>query len=58
MGVGPVSDSISSSNAATVVVHGAVAGTERPEGAVLVIWKGTVEPDNGEDGDIYVDTSA
>lgn len=58
MGVGPISGAGPAATFATVVEHGATAGTARPANAVLVIWKGTVEPTNGEDGDLYVDTSA
>ncbi len=43
---------------ATVVEHGATASTACPTGAALVIWVGTVEPDNGTDGDLYIDLGA
>lgn len=42
---------------AMVVNHGAVADEPRPEGITLVIWKGTVVPDNMEVGDLFVDLS-
>lgn len=42
---------------AMVVNHGAVANTARPEGITLVIWKGTVVPDNMAVGDLFVDLS-
>jgi hypothetical protein len=37
----------------TAVNHGSTASTARPAGAVVVYWKGTVEPNNSIDGDIY-----
>lgn len=40
-----------------VVVHNDQAATERPSGRELVIWKGSVVPDNIEPGDIYSDTA-
>lgn len=36
-------------------IHGAVAGTARPAGFRVIIWFGTVQPNNWQDGDIYVD---
>jgi hypothetical protein len=41
----------------TAVNHGSTASTARPAGAVVVYWKGTVEPINAIDGDIYFPTS-
>jgi hypothetical protein len=40
------------------VVHGSTANTARPEDAVYVEWVGSVEPDNAEENDTWVDTSA
>ena len=40
---------------ARVVVHGATAGTARPAGALLVIWKGSVDPTNKIAGDVWVE---
>jgi hypothetical protein len=44
-------------SAVTAVAHGSNASTARPAGAVIVYWKGTVEPINAIDGDIYFPTS-
>jgi hypothetical protein len=41
----------------TAVNHGSNASTARPAGAVVVYWKGSVEPINAIDGDIYFPTS-
>jgi hypothetical protein len=41
----------------TAVNHGSTASTARPAGAVVVYWKGSVEPINSIDGDIYFPTS-
>lgn len=41
----------------TVVEHGADADFERPT-ASAVYWIGSVEPTNGEDVDLWYDTSA
>lgn len=39
------------------VDHGATAATARPEGFIAVTWHGSVEPDNAEDGDLWVDST-
>lgn len=36
------------------VIHLASPTTPRPEGYAIVIWLGTVEPDNAEDYDLYI----
>lgn len=41
-----------------VVSHGSTAGTARPAGATAVYWLGTVEPENGEEGDLWLDPEA
>ena len=43
--------------AVTVVTHGSTASTARPAGVAVVYWKGTVEPANSIDGDIYFNPS-
>ncbi len=40
-----------------VVDHGAVASTARPTSAASVLWKGTVEPTNMTDDDLWLDQS-
>lgn len=47
----------SATEVSIVVVHGSTAGTARPAGAAHVIWKGSVEPENGEPGDVWYDTT-
>ena len=37
-----------------VVNHGTQANTSRPVGAIAVYWIGTVEPNNAQNGDIWV----
>lgn len=39
--------------AVITVVHGATAATARPSGALAVYWRGTVEPINAADGDLW-----
>ena len=39
------------------VVHGATAGTARPFGFSVVMWIGSVEPDNAINNDVWVDTT-
>ena len=41
-----------------VVEHGADADVSRPVDAVLVMWKGTVTPNNMAAGDFFIDLSA
>jgi hypothetical protein len=40
-------------DAVTAVTHGSNASTARPAGVAVVYWKGSVEPINSIDGDIY-----
>jgi hypothetical protein len=48
-------DEIHGRLAATIVDHGATAGTARPTGASLVLWVGTVAPTNAVTGDEWKD---
>jgi hypothetical protein len=40
------------------VNHGAIAGTPRPTGALVVYWVGSVTPTEKEPQDVYYDTGA
>lgn len=40
-----------------VIVHGSTAATERPNNYAQYTWIGTVEPDNMDDNDIWIDTT-
>jgi hypothetical protein len=44
-------------NGMGVVVHGATGSTSRPSVYAVITWIGSVEPDNAEDDDIWIDTS-
>jgi hypothetical protein len=46
------------SEAVLTVVHGSVTSVERPEGAAVVYWIGSVEPANATATDLWIDTSA
>jgi hypothetical protein len=39
------------------VTHGSTASTARPSGAAVVYWRGSVEPTNALNGDLWYDTS-
>lgn len=56
LGVSQTADLILRTAGVVTVDHGATASTARPT-ASMVIWRGTVEPDNWVDGDIYLDLS-
>lgn len=45
------------SNTVTMVNHGSNASTARPTGYALVIWVGTVNPNNRATGDIFCNVS-
>lgn len=38
------------------VFHGEQADALRPTGFAVVIWQGSVEPQNAANGDIWIDT--
>ena len=48
---------INGSPVAVVVDHGSTAGTARPDGVSVFIWKGSVTPTNSVDGDVWVDSA-
>jgi hypothetical protein len=39
------------------VLHGATAATARPTGYANITWIGSVEPDNAENNDVWIDTT-
>ena len=45
------------STGVVVVSHGSTASTARPTNAAVVMWKGSVEPTNAVNGDLWYDTS-
>ena len=51
-----VSHTYAQENYAAFVKHGDDASVDRPSDKDLVIWVGSVEPDNAEDKDIWVST--
>ena len=44
-------------DAMIVVKHDDNAATARPDPAGAVYWQGSVEPDNGADGDLWYDST-
>lgn len=39
------------------VNHGASAGVARPTGWAAILWLGSVEPSNAQNGDVWMDTT-
>jgi hypothetical protein len=48
---------VATASGITVVEHGSTASTARPSGAAVVYWIGSVEPTNGENQDLWYDTT-